>query len=136
MNFPKSLVGPKIKNEYVCLVDSTTTHIILKVREYFSKLIASGANVNVISGSANLIEGFGRAIILLPRGKYFVIDDALFLSKSQRNLLSFKDIRQNGYHIETTSEKNIKYLQIIKVVSRTKYILEKLLALSFVRQIR
>ncbi|PIN02860.1 hypothetical protein CDL12_24620 [Handroanthus impetiginosus] len=50
------------------------------------------ANVNTISGSTKLIEGSERANVLLPKGTRFVIDDTLFSSKFQRNLLSFKDI--------------------------------------------
>ena len=69
-------------------------------------------------------------MILLPQGTKFIIDDALFSPKSRRNLLSFKDIRRNGYHIETTNEKNIEYMQITKVVYENKYVLEKLPALS------
>ena len=47
---------------------------------------------NTISDSAKLIEGSGRANILLPGGTKIHIDDALYSTKSQRNLLSFKDI--------------------------------------------
>ncbi|KAG4169619.1 hypothetical protein ERO13_A12G091222v2, partial [Gossypium hirsutum] len=86
--------------------------------------------INTILGSSKLIEGFERAIILLLNGTKFVIDDALFFSKSQRNLLSFKDIHINGYHIETINEKNIEYLHITNVECGNKYILERLLAFS------
>ena len=48
--------------------------------------------MNTISGSAKLTEGSGRANILLPGGTKIHIDDALYSTKSQRNLLSFKDI--------------------------------------------
>ncbi|TYH08959.1 hypothetical protein ES288_A07G058700v1 [Gossypium darwinii] len=89
----------------MCLADSATTHTILKDKKYFSHLTMSNAHVNTISGSSKLIEGSGRAIILLPKGTKFIIDDALYSTKSQRNLLSFKDIRLNGYHIETMNEK-------------------------------
>ncbi|TYJ27814.1 hypothetical protein E1A91_A07G214400v1, partial [Gossypium mustelinum] len=75
-----------------------------------------------------LIEGSGRAIILLPKGTKSVIDDALYFIKSQRNLLSFKDICLNGYHIETMNEKNIEYLYIKIVECGKKYVLERLLA--------
>ncbi|PIN15441.1 hypothetical protein CDL12_11914 [Handroanthus impetiginosus] len=88
------------------------------------------ANVNTISGSTKLIEGSGRANILLPGGTKFVVDDALFSSKSKKNLLSFKDIRRNRYHIDTINESNIEYLCITKIVSRKKCILEKLPAFS------
>ncbi|KAG4157943.1 hypothetical protein ERO13_D02G092650v2, partial [Gossypium hirsutum] len=86
----------------------------------------SNAYVNTISGSSKLIEGSGKVIILLPKSTKFVIDDALYSTKSQRNLLSFKDIRLNGYHIETMNEKNIEYLYITNVECGKKYVLERL----------
>ncbi|KAG4168974.1 hypothetical protein ERO13_A12G057333v2, partial [Gossypium hirsutum] len=96
----------------MCLADSATTHTILKDKKYFSHLTISNAHVNTISGSSKLIERSGRTIVILPKGTKFVINDALYSTKSQRNLLNFKDIRLNGYHIETMNEKNIEYLYI------------------------
>jgi hypothetical protein len=93
-----------------CLVHSGTTNIILKSKKYFSQLCPAETYVNTISGISNLIEGSGRAYILLPEGTKLIINDALYSSKSRRNLLSFKDIRRNGYHIETMTENNIEYL--------------------------
>ena len=39
---------------------------ILKNKKYFCHLVMQDANVSTISGSANIIEGSGRANILLP----------------------------------------------------------------------
>ena len=113
-----------MKNEDLYLADSATTHTILKSKKYFSTLTMLEANVNTISGSTNLIEGFSRANLILPRGIKFTISNALFSSKSKRNLLSFKDIRQNGYHVETNNKNNIEYLYITFIVSHEKLILE------------
>ncbi|KAG4154953.1 hypothetical protein ERO13_D03G083550v2, partial [Gossypium hirsutum] len=85
----------------------------------------SNAHVNTISCSSKLIEDSKRAIILLPKCKKFVIGDVLYSTMSQRNLLSFKDIRLNGYHIETMNEKNIEYLYITNVEYGKKYVLER-----------
>ena len=82
--------------------------------------------MNTISGSPKLIEGSGRANLLLSGGTKIHIEDALYSTKSQINLLSFKDIRQNGYHIETMNEDNTEYLYITDVVLGKKNILEKL----------
>ncbi|KAG6660347.1 hypothetical protein CIPAW_03G099500 [Carya illinoinensis] len=87
--------------------------------------------VHTISGSSNLIEGSGRAYIVLPNGTKFCIDNALFSSQSRRNLLSFKDIRRNGCHIETINEGKKEHLPITKIISMQKLVLEKLYALSF-----
>ncbi|TYI68508.1 hypothetical protein E1A91_D08G093400v1, partial [Gossypium mustelinum] len=83
-----------------------------------------------ILGSTKIIEGSERANILLPRGTTFQINDGLYSTKSQRNFLSFKDIRHNGYHTETISEGNDEYLQITSIIQRNKIILEKLSILS------
>jgi len=45
-------------------------------------------------------------------------------------LLSFKDIRSNGYHTKITNESNVEYIYITSVISCQKHILEKLPALS------
>ena len=60
----------------------------------------------------------------------FHINDALYSSKSIRNFLGFKDIRINGYHIETMNEGNIKCLYITSIVYDKKLMMEKLLAYS------
>ncbi|KAI5317600.1 hypothetical protein L3X38_037307 [Prunus dulcis] len=87
------------------------------------------AKVTTISGPANLIEGSGRAQIMLPNGTILSIPDALYSSNSRRNLLSFKDIRLNGYHVETKKEENMEYLCITSSDTQ-KRILEKLCELS------
>ncbi|BBG96653.1 Disease resistance protein CC-NBS-LRR class family [Prunus dulcis] len=113
----------------ICLADSATTHTILQDRKYFSKLMLTKAKVTTISGPANLIEGSGRAQIMLPNGTILSIPDALYSSNSRRNLLSFKDIRLNGYHVETKKEENMEYLCITSSDTQ-KRILEKLCELS------
>ena len=57
-------------------------------------------------------------------------NNALYSVKSRRNLLSFKDIRLNGYHIETTYDNNKEYLCITHIVSSQKLVVEKLHAFS------
>ena len=76
-----------------CLVDCAMTHTILHDKKYFSNLTLVPFNVQTISGPVDLIKGFGRATIVLPNDTKFQIDDALYFNKSNRNLLSFKDIR-------------------------------------------
>ena len=63
---------------------------------------------------------------MLSGGTTFIINDALLSSRSIRNLLSFKDIRLNGFHIETKNEDDSEYLYITNIISRRKQILEKL----------
>ena len=120
--------GNKLK--YQCLLDSGTTHTILKHKEYFSELTMVKADVTTISGTTKLIEGYGKAQIILPNGTKLVINDALYSSKSRRNLISFKDVRQNGYHLETMTENHTEYLCITSEKCGKKSIHEKLPAYS------
>ena len=90
----------------VCFSDYATTHTILQDKRYFLNLTLTSGNVSTISGTSNLIEGSRRANIMLPKGTRFHINDALYSRKSIRNLLRFKDIRRNGYHIETIIDGN------------------------------
>ena len=116
--------------KYQCLLDSGTTHTILKHKEYFSELKMVKADVTTISGTTTLIEGYGKAQIILPNGTKLVINDALYSSKSRRNLISFKDVRQNGYHLETMTENHTEYLCITSEKCGKKSIHEKLPAYS------
>ena len=63
---------------------------------------------------------------MLPKGTKICIDDVLYSSKSRRNLLSFKDIHGNGYHIETNNEGSEEYLYITLMILSQKLVLEKL----------
>ena len=73
-----SKINSKMNREDFCLADNATTHTILKDKKYFKILKLCKANVNTISGSSNLIEGSGRAIIILPKGTQLCINDALY----------------------------------------------------------
>ena len=114
----------------MCLVESATTHTILRDNFFFCKINFRKANVNTISGTANLIKGFRRANIMLPSETKLYISNALYSSKSKRNLLSFKDIRCNRYPIETINKSNVEYLRITSVIQCQEHILEKRPALS------
>ena len=123
-------LGSKINGGEIFLVDSATTHTILWDQKYFSHITLIEANVNTISGPSDLIDGSGRATIMLPCGTIFHINDALYSVRCNRNLLSFKDIRLNGYHIKTTYDNNKEYLCINHIVSSQKLVVEKLPAFS------
>ena len=114
----------------ICLADCETTHTILREKKYFSNLIVTNASVSTISGTSYLIEDSGRANIMLPNGLRFHINDALYSSKSTRSLLCFKDIRNNGYYIETMNEGNKESLYITSIFYGKKIVAEKLPAFS------
>ena len=120
------LLSLKMNEDDVCLTNCTTTHIILWDKRCFIELTITKANVSTISNTIDLVEGSERANIMLPNETRFFISDALYSSKSRRNLLSFKDIRRNGYHIKNMNEGNVKYLYITSVISSQKLTVEKL----------
>ena len=113
-----------------CLADCATTHTILRNKKYFSNFTFAQSNVHTILGPISLIKGFGKATIILPKGTKLKIEDALYSNKYGRNLLSFKDIRRNGYHIETMNHDANEYLLITSIISGQKCILEQLPSLS------
>ena len=110
----------------LCLVDSATTHTILKEKKFFLTLSPIKVKINTISRSINLIEGSGRATIMLNNETKLSINDTLYSSRSRRNLLSFKDIRKNGYHLETINENSTEFICITSNTSGRRLILEKL----------
>ena len=65
----------------ICILDSGTTHTILKHKKYFSDLKSTKAIINTISGPIDLIEGYGKANIILPNGTKLFVNDALFFTK-------------------------------------------------------
>ena len=130
MNLCVGSFDSKINGADICLADSATTHIILRDQKYFFHITLVEANVNTISDPADLIDGSERATIMLPCDMIFHINDVLYSIRSRRNLLSFKDIHHNGYHIETTYDNNKEYLCITRIVQSQKLVVEKLLAFS------
>ena len=107
MDSSHAINKPNINGGDICLTDSVRTHTILRHKQYFSNIKMMKTKVNTISGSTDLIEGSKRANIMLYNGTRFIIDNALFFTKSRRNLLSFKDIRLNKYHIKTANDNGI-----------------------------
>ena len=60
-------VGTNTNDEDICLINSATTHIILKSNNFFSCLVMREVNVSIISNTTNIFEDSRRAIILVPR---------------------------------------------------------------------
>ena len=113
-----------------CLADCATTHKILRDKKYFSNFTLAQSNVHTISGPVNLIKGYNKATIILSKDTKLQIEDTLYSKKSSRNLLSFKYIRRNGYHIETMNHDANEYLLITSIISGQKCIFEQLPSLS------
>ena len=114
----------------ILIVDSGSSHTILRDKRYFINLTLRNANISTIAGIASLIEGYGQAHVLLPNGTHLEISDDLYSPSSKRSLLSFKDIRLNGFHVETKGEGNREFLHVTEIAQGHKRVLETIPALS------
>ena len=110
----------------MCLVDSGTTNSILRNTKYFLTLTKRQGNVITIAGRDATIVGSGCATITLPMGTQITIEDALLYPDSTRTLLSYRDIRKNGFHVETHEEHKEEFLLLIKDTEHGKQLLEKI----------
>ena len=100
--------------EELCLVDSGTTNSILREIKYFQTLKKREGKVLTIARHDTVIVGSRRAIITLSMGTQITIEDALLYPDSTRTLLSYGDIRQNGFHIETHMDNREEFLLLTK----------------------
>lgn len=112
--------------EELCLVDSGTTNTILREMKYFQTLKKREGNVMTIAGSDALIVGSGRATIVLPMGTQLMIEDALLFPESTRTLLSYRDIRKNGLHVETHVDNKEEFILFTKLTGFGKQVCEKI----------
>ena len=112
--------------EVSCLADSATMHTILRERHYFTNLIPKKAHLTTLSRPSNLIEGYGKARIMLSNGTILTIMVALYSPCSERTLLSFRDIRDNQYHLETIEDHGSEFLCIASYEYGQKRVHKKL----------
>lgn len=83
-----------------------------------------------IVGRDTVIVGIRHAIFILPSGTEVTFDDALLYPDSSRTLISYQDIRKNGFHIETHEDNKEEYLLITKDHEYGKKVHEKIPSLS------
>jgi peptide/histidine transporter 3/4 len=116
--------------EELCLVDSATTNSILRELKYFQTLKKMNEDILTIAGRDTVIVGTGHAIFTLPNGTQVTIEDALLYPNSSHTLISYQDIRKNGFHIETHEDNKEEYLLLTKDYGYGKQVLEKIPSLS------
>jgi len=98
----------------MCLVDSCSSNTVLREIKYFQTLTKREGNVLTITGCDAMIVDSGRATIVLPMGTQIIIEEALLFPDATRTLLSYKDIRCNGIHLETHEENKEEFLLFTK----------------------
>ncbi|XP_062025904.1 uncharacterized protein LOC133742246 [Rosa rugosa] len=116
--------------ELECLLDSGTTHTILRHKQLFLWMTPSRSSVTTMAGPSQLIHGGGPAQFLLPNGTNINIAEALYAPRAGRTLLSFKDIRANDFHVETHCENGQEFLCITSNNYGSTRVLEKLMCRS------
>src|SRR3954467_4721001 len=117
--------------EETCLANSGTTNTILRKTKYFESITKHPGNIMRIAGCGQNIVGSGRATIILLNGTTLFINEALLYPESTRTLLSFRDIRANGFHVETDDDENRKdFLLITKRDENGKHVVERLPSLA------
>lgn len=114
----------------LCLVESGTTNSILREIKYFQALKKREGKVLTIAGRDTVIFGSGRATITLPMDTQITIEDALLYPDSTHTLLSYRDIRQIGFHIETHMHNREEFLLLTKQKGYGKRICEKIPSLT------
>ena len=116
--------------EELCLVDTGTKNSILREMKYFQTLKKMNGDILTIAGRDTVIVGTGPAIFTLPSGTHMTIEDALLYPDSSRTLISYRDIRKNGFHIETHEDNKEEFLLFTKDYGYGKQVLEKIPSLS------
>ena len=90
----------------LALLDSATTHTILRDFLYFS-FTGSDADawevcqMQTIAGGRDFKFCEGQATIVLPGGATLLIANAMFAPSASRSLISFKDMQANDIHTTT-----------------------------------
>ena len=83
-----------------------------------------------IAGRDALIVGLGRATITLPMDTQIMMEDALLYPDSTRTLLSFRDVRKNGFYVETHMDNKEEFLLFTKLIGYGKQICENISSLQ------
>ncbi|KAM1770621.1 hypothetical protein ACFXTH_045506 [Malus domestica] len=71
-----------------CLAYSATTHTVLHERIYFTNFIHKNTHLTTFPGSSYLIEGYGKAHIMLSNGTILTIDETLYSPCLRKTLLN------------------------------------------------
>lgn len=110
----QDLEYPSLDDPNTGIIDSGTSHTILKQSKYFDVITPSSRSITTIAGPNNIEEGKGNATIILPGGTKIIAPAAIYAPKATQNLISFQDIRANNFQLRTNTEGKTETLQIIQ----------------------
>jgi hypothetical protein len=112
-----SMVSTGSTHREMALLDSATTHTILRDPLFFS---FSGNHTEAwqvckmltIAGRRDSKFREGRAKIVLPGGTTLLIERAMYAPSAHRSLISFKDLRAHGVHTFTVVKGHSEALEL------------------------
>jgi hypothetical protein len=78
-----------------------------------------------INGKETNVSGIGEAILKLPGGSIIRIENAIHIPKTTKNLLSYKDFRNNDLHASTATRLGDECL----LITKNGIVLEKFIGL-------
>ena len=103
-------------NDEITLLDSASTHTILRSREFFDfpaeNMTWKNTHVTTIAGCKNLTFLEGDATIWLPGNHPVKCKDAMYAPNAPRSLICYQDLRANDIHISTKLVKDEEALAL------------------------
>lgn len=90
---------PSLDDPNAGIIESGTSHMILKHSKYFDVITPSSRSITTIAGPNHIEEGKGKATIVLPRGTKISATVTIYAPKATRNLISFQDIGANNFQL-------------------------------------
>ena len=101
----------------IALLDSATTHTILRSPEYFKfeghRATRHTSDIVTIAGRRNFCYRKGQARVLLPGGTPILCERAMYSPNAPRSLVSYRDLRANGIHITTAQVNGEEVLSVL-----------------------
>jgi hypothetical protein len=90
----------------VALLDSATTHTILRDPKYFDFFGQESeawqtCDMITVAGRRNFVFREGPATVVLSGGTTLVFSKAMYAPSAQQSLMSFRDLRAHGIHLLT-----------------------------------
>ena len=105
----------------IALLDSATTHTILRSPKYFKfeghRATWHTSDIVTIAGRRNFRYKEGQARVLLPGGIPILCERAMYSPNAPRSLISYRDLRANGIYITTTQVNGEEVLELRRGLS-------------------
>ena len=120
-NYLVSVPRFPVPDPVIALLDSATTHTILRSPEYFKfeghRATWHMSDIVTIAGRRNFCYKEGQARVLLLGGTPILCERAMYSPNGPRSLISYRDLRANGIHITTAQVHGEEVLELRRGLS-------------------